>query len=250
MGYYAVPTTNVLRPHLHLALAGSVHLDEALDHLEGAVRPWEALRPPVVQQGVVNTLRWQPWRTSLFWEIIKPMSLTPLSSHDTVPICQVCVRIVGRWWRSLETPGTSDSALTVHSHLEQAVQRPLWKVLKVLIKARQHKVFVPASQATIKLWSEQVKTPQSFCLSKSRHDTFLRKSNRHLAGFHPVNLPLSHFHSDLSLERSWCWTLAYWTWGCAELIFVTNITNYISGEKTVMWRNFSLLCRIWTICGV
>ena len=43
----------------------------------------------------------------------------------------------------------------------------------------------------------------------------MRKSNRHLAGFHPVNLPLSHFHSDLSLERRWRWTLAYWTWGCA-----------------------------------
>ena len=29
-------------------------------------------------------------------------------------------------------------------------------------------------------------------------------------------------------------------WGTpAELIFVTNITNYICGEKTVMWRNFS-----------
>ena len=24
----------------------------------------------------------------------------------------------------------------------------------------------------------------------------------------------------------------------AELIFVTNITNYICGEKIVMWRNF------------
>ena len=35
----AVLTTNVLCPHFHLALAGSVHLDEALDHLEGAVRP-------------------------------------------------------------------------------------------------------------------------------------------------------------------------------------------------------------------
>ena len=30
----------------------------------------------------------------------------------------------------------------------------------------------------------------------------------------------------------------------AELIFVTNITNYICGEKTVMWRNFSFLYRI------
>ena len=27
-----------------------------------------------------------------------------------------------------------------------------------------------------------------------------------------------------------------------ELIFVTNITNYISGEKIVMWRNFSFPC--------
>ena len=31
-----------------------------------------------------------------------------------------------------------------------------------------------------------------------------------------------------------------------ELIFVTNITNYISGEKNVMGRNFSFLYRI---CG-
>ena len=29
-----------------------------------------------------------------------------------------------------------------------------------------------------------------------------------------------------------------------ELIFVTNITNYIGGEKTGMWRNFSFLYRI------
>ena len=29
-----------------------------------------------------------------------------------------------------------------------------------------------------------------------------------------------------------------------ELIFVTNITNYICGEKTVLWRNFSFLYRI------
>ena len=28
------------------------------------------------------------------------------------------------------------------------------------------------------------------------------------------------------------------------LIFVTNIKNYIRGEKTVMWRNFSFLYRI------
>ena len=27
-----------------------------------------------------------------------------------------------------------------------------------------------------------------------------------------------------------------------ELIFVTNITNYIRGEKIVMWRNFSYPC--------
>ena len=30
----------------------------------------------------------------------------------------------------------------------------------------------------------------------------------------------------------------------AELIFVTNITNYISGEKIVMWRNFG---KFWKI---
>ena len=35
-----------------------------------------------------------------------------------------------------------------------------------------------------------------------------------------------------------------------ELIFFTNITNYICGEKNVMWRNFSFLYRIWTIYGV
>ena len=29
-----------------------------------------------------------------------------------------------------------------------------------------------------------------------------------------------------------------------------NITKYICGEKTVMWRNFSFLYRIWTIYGV
>ena len=34
-----------------------------------------------------------------------------------------------------------------------------------------------------------------------------------------------------------------------EHIFFTNITNYICGEKTVMWRNFSFLYRIWTIYG-
>ena len=32
----------------------------------------------------------------------------------------------------------------------------------------------------------------------------------------------------------------------AELIFVTNITNYICGEKIVMWRNF---WKIWEILG-
>ena len=36
----------------------------------------------------------------------------------------------------------------------------------------------------------------------------------------------------------------------SDFIFVTNITNYICGEKTVMWRNFSFLYRIWTIYGV
>ena len=30
-------------------------------------------------------------------------------------------------------------------------------------------------------------------------------------------------------------------WG-KKLIYVTNITNIISGEKIVMWRNFSFLC--------
>ena len=34
-----------------------------------------------------------------------------------------------------------------------------------------------------------------------------------------------------------------------ELRFVTNIMNYIRGGKTVMWRNFSFLYRIWTIYG-
>ena len=33
----------------------------------------------------------------------------------------------------------------------------------------------------------------------------------------------------------------------ADLIFVTNITNYIRGEKIVMWRNFSFPCM--TIVG-
>ena len=28
------------------------------------------------------------------------------------------------------------------------------------------------------------------------------------------------------------------------LVFVTNITNYIRAEKTVMWRNFNFLYRI------
>ena len=36
----------------------------------------------------------------------------------------------------------------------------------------------------------------------------------------------------------------------AELIFVTNITNYVCWEKSVMWRNFRFLWRIWTIYGV
>ena len=35
-----------------------------------------------------------------------------------------------------------------------------------------------------------------------------------------------------------------------ELIFVTDITVYICGEKIVMWRNFGFLYRIWTIYGV
>ena len=36
----------------------------------------------------------------------------------------------------------------------------------------------------------------------------------------------------------------------SELTFVTNITNYIRGEKTVMWRNFNFLYRIWKFFGV
>ena len=32
-----------------------------------------------------------------------------------------------------------------------------------------------------------------------------------------------------------------------DLIFVTNMTNYIRGEKIVMWRNFSFPCM--TIVG-
>ena len=39
----------------------------------------------------------------------------------------------------------------------------------------------------------------------------------------------------------------------AELIFVTNITNYICGEKIVMWRNFGKIWRnfgiFWEILG-
>ena len=31
----------------------------------------------------------------------------------------------------------------------------------------------------------------------------------------------------------------------AELIFFTNITNYILGEKIVMWRNFGKFCNIF-----
>ena len=34
------------------------------------------------------------------------------------------------------------------------------------------------------------------------------------------------------------WLVMIWT----ELIFVTNITNYICGEKIVMWRNFGRFC--------
>ena len=30
--------------------------------------------------------------------------------------------------------------------------------------------------------------------------------------------------------------------GSSDMIFVTNITNIISGEKIVMWRNFSFPC--------
>ena len=33
----------------------------------------------------------------------------------------------------------------------------------------------------------------------------------------------------------------------ADLIFVTNITNYIRGERIVMWRNFIFPCM--TIVG-
>ena len=39
-----------------------------------------------------------------------------------------------------------------------------------------------------------------------------------------------------------------------ELIFVTNITNYICGEKIVMWRNFGEILgnfeNFWEILGV
>ena len=38
-----------------------------------------------------------------------------------------------------------------------------------------------------------------------------------------------------------------WTWTGPDLIFVTNITNIISAEKIVMWRNFSFPCM--TIVG-
>ena len=38
-----------------------------------------------------------------------------------------------------------------------------------------------------------------------------------------------------------------------ELIFVTNITNYICGEKNIMWRNFREIWEIleifWEILG-
>ena len=34
---------------------------------------------------------------------------------------------------------------------------------------------------------------------------------------------------------------------CTDLIFVTNITNYIRGEKVVIWRNFNFQCM--TIVG-
>ena len=36
-------------------------------------------------------------------------------------------------------------------------------------------------------------------------------------------------------------------WDDPDLLFVTNITNYIRGEKIVMWRNFSFQCM--TIVG-
>ena len=40
----------------------------------------------------------------------------------------------------------------------------------------------------------------------------------------------------------------------AELIFVTNITNYNCGEKIVMWRNFGknweILEKYWAILGI
>ena len=35
-----------------------------------------------------------------------------------------------------------------------------------------------------------------------------------------------------------------------ELIFFTDITVYICGEKIVIWQNFSFLYRIWTIYWV
>ena len=40
---------------------------------------------------------------------------------------------------------------------------------------------------------------------------------------------------------------AFWQPVRSELIFVTNITNYICGEKIVMWRNFIFQCM--TIVG-
>ena len=47
---------------------------------------------------------------------------------------------------------------------------------------------------------------------------------------------------------------------CAELIFVTDITDYIPGKKSVMWRNFRFefeqlmefyrnLCHCLNLCG-
>ena len=66
-----------------------------------------------------------------------------------------------------------------------------------------------------------------------------------------------HFSYDWKqVRRCWCKKMKISqshtreeAWG-PELIFVTDITDFIRGEKTVMWRNFSFLYRIWTIYGV
>ena len=56
-----------------------------------------------------------------------------------------------------------------------------------------------------------------------------------------------HHHNHRSKYGVWSNMIAVFYTHGTDLIFVTNITNYIRGEKIVKWRNFSFPCM--TIVG-